>query len=890
MNRSLFRLVFFHLPLASVCLFVTSLMLTNQSAAAAAKQAWQPSFPEALVITEFYYNPPGLDEEREWVEIANLSDRSILLPGFGLGDEEQRGGGESMLRFPEGSEIAAGEAVVIAQTSAGFRTLFGANPDFEIKATNADVPDMIADFQWASGQFALANDGDEIILVDDRDNIIDALSYGDRSTFFSPTIPPVVSGQSVERVPAGCDTGSAVDWRPQSIPTPGELTLDGQCAMAPEEDIESRSQLRAIGEIQGAGDVSPLLNQIVTFRGLVSGTLEDQNAAGVIYYTLFVQDIPGLDDGNPATSDAVAVFLGRQPPQYRLGDQVVVTGQVTEYFGLTEIDDNGLLIELESPAQALPEAVPIDMPQDVASAPAYLEALEGMLVSTTGLLPVLGPTHSGCGFAVGATADALRPIRHTGLEAYLPPLSVLNQSDVDCSKLPALKTGDLVAGIVGPLTYHFERYKVVQQNNDSLQVERTEPIRLKEPPQASENFIRVATFNLDNYLVPLLDQEDPSSERPSVEETGIRQRKLAYTISHALGCPELLGVQEVESEALLLELADITADSCEFAYQVTHRDSADGRGIDVAFLSDPRRVSVDSAQLHQACAPLATGVHDSSIRCPPGEEPLFSRPPLEAVLQVDGEPMTIFVNHFKSKRGGEQETTPRRLAQAGHVHDLVQNRLAVDPQEAIIVLGDFNDFNLSPVWQQLQEGGVLYDAMQEVPAQERYSYIFDGLSQLVDGILVSPALVHRIEDTTIAHINADYPNSVALDDSPFGLPFHASDHDPVLLVLRSNSYSAAAATAMAVTLRETPTLTRQPTAVIVKTSTAAPVTIDEMPTAALRPTAVLATAIEASPTSQSVEPQMPEDETGSRQYVVIAGLVVLLLAVAVLWFARRVAG
>ena len=888
MNRFPFRLAFFHLSLASVCLFVTSLMLTAQSAVAFAKQAWQPSFPEGLVITEFYYNPPGLDEEREWVEIANLSDQSIHLPGFGLGDEEQRGGGESMLRFPEGSEIASGEALVIAQTAAGFRTLFGANPDFEIKATDADVPDMIADFQWASGKFALANDGDEIVLVDDRDNIIDALSYGDKSTFFSPTIPPVVSGQSVERVPAGCDTDSAVDWRPQSIPTPGELTLDGQCAAAPEEDIESGSQLRAIGEIQGAGEVSPLLNQIVTFHGLVSGTIEDQNAAGVIYYTMFVQDIPGLDDGNPATSDAVAVFLGRQPPLYRLGDQVVVTGQVTEYFGLTEIDDNGLLIELESPTQALPDALPIDMPQDAVSAPAYLEALEGMLVSTTGLLPVLGPTHSGCGFAVGATADAARPIRHTGLEAYLPPLLVLNQSDVDCSELPALKTGDLVAGVAGPLTYHFEQYKVVQQNNDSLQIEPVEPIGLGEPPQASENFIRVATFNLDNYLVPLQDQEDPSSERPSIEETEIKQRKLAYTISHTLGCPELLGVQEVESEALLLELADITADSCEFTYQVTHRDSADGRGIDVALLSDPRRVSVESAQLHQACAPLATGVHDGSIRCPPGEEPLFSRPPLEAALRVDGEPMTLFVNHFKSKRGGELETTPRRLAQAGHVHDLVLNRLADDPQAAIIVLGDFNDFNLSPVWQQLQEGGVLYDALQKVPAQERYSYIFDGLSQLVDGILVSPALVHRIEDTTIAHINADYPISVSLDDSPFGLPFHASDHDPVLLVLRSNSYSAVTATATAVTLRETPTVTRQPTAVIVKTSTAAPVTLEEMSTATLRPTAVLAAVIEASPTPQPDGRNVLEDEGGSSQNRVLAALAILLLIMAVLWFGRRI--
>jgi hypothetical protein len=294
---------------------------------------------------------------------------------------------------------------------------------------------------------------------------------------------------------------------------------------------------------------------------------------------------------------------------------------------------------------------------------------------------------------------------------------------------------------------------------------------------------------------------------------------------------------------------------------VTHRDSADGRGIDVALLSDPRRVSVETVELRQTCSPLATGIHDSTIRCPPGEEPLFSRPPLEAVLRVDGEQLSIFVNHFKSKRGGEVETAPRRLAQARFVNDLVRNRLANNPQVPIIVLGDFNDYNLSPVWLQLQEGGVLYDAMQNVPEIERYSYIFDGVSQLVDGILVSPALVHRINKTTIAHINADYPISLSLDDSPSGLPFHASDHDPVQLTITipSHSTSVEAATATRIT-----------------------------PVATILSTAVLAAVIEASPTPQPDGRNILEGVSRSSQNRFLAGLAILLLIMAVLWFGRRI--
>ena len=67
-----------------------------------------------------------------------------------------------------------------------------------------------------------------------------------------------------------------------------------------------------IGSIQGAGPESPYLNRFVNFRGVVVGRYEDQNTRGDIYYTLFVQDLPGAADGDPATADAVAVFLGRE--------------------------------------------------------------------------------------------------------------------------------------------------------------------------------------------------------------------------------------------------------------------------------------------------------------------------------------------------------------------------------------------------------------------------------------------------------------------------------------------------------------------------------------------------------------------------------------------------
>ncbi len=852
---------------ALACLTI-SLLLLPVGRTTAAAPPWQLSSPEGLLITEFYYNPPGLDEEREWVELANLSDHSLSIAAFGLGDEERPGGGEAMLRFPEGSTIGAGEAIVVAQTASGFRALFGASPDYEITSTDTAVPDMVAGDQWANGQFALANDGDELILVDDRSNIIDALSYGDRRTFFAPSLPAVVPGQSTERVPAHCDTDSAADWRPQVIPTPGQLSLDGTCLAAPGQDAGSAPSLRRIGDIQGPGDRSPLLHQVVSFQGIVTAAVEDQNAAGVVFHTLFVQDKPGLEDGDASTSDGIAVFLGRRRPHYAVGDEITITGQVTEYYGLTEIDDKDLSIQLNASMQVVPAAQNIDLPQEPAAASAYLEAREGMLVRTDEPLPVVGPTHAGCGFALASAADQSRPVRHAAGETFAAPILVIYRSDVDCSSLPALRTGDLVSGVEGPLTYHFEQYKVVQQHSDSLRVQNAQPPPPARSSKASADSFRVATLNLDNYLVPAPDDEAATTERPAGAEIEIKKRKLAYAISALLGCPELLGVQEVESEALLLDLAAHAAEHCGFPYQVTHQDSADARGIDVALLSDPNRVTVSAAELHQVCSPLTTGIVDSSVHCPASLEPLFSRPPLEVAVQVDGEPLILFVNHFKSKRGGEAETAARRLAQAHHVHGLVQTQLAGQPQAAIILLGDFNDYNHSPVWQKLQEGGVLYDAMQIVPAQERYSYIFDGVAHLVDGILVSPALVHRIDRAEVLHINADYPVSLALDESPTGLPFHASDHDPVLLTIHSVSH-------------------RSPVESTLVPPGKAPAPTASRPPAVLQPTAVEAATVRAAPPPQDSEQKqrVPVDLTPQQW---IAGATAgMLLAAVVLLFRRK---
>lgn len=740
-----------------VCLSVLSL----QSAAPALAQD-----DSALLITEIYYDTPGRDEDEEWFELVNLGPAPLSLAGYKIGDEEQMGHGEGMARFPDDATIAPGQVLVIARSAAGFRALFGRTPDFELRDTDPAVPDLPRSALWATGEIALANDGDELLLAGPDNVIRDAVNYGDSTTFFTPAVPLARTGHSLARIPATCDSDSAAEWLALPVPSPGTVVTEGECAAPP--DPLAGLDLLPIGAIQGSGAASPYLDQVVSFAGIVTGAYEDRNTQGITYYTLFVQDLPGAADSDPATSDAVAVFLGRRRPRADLGERVIVSGRVTEFYGFTEIDDAGLTL---TPLPWTGEQPPLPAPVSLSLplSPARWEALEGMRVA----LPagrVVGPTHTGCGFSVlPATIVGDRLLRERAEDALPALLPVLHTSDISCEGFPQVKVGDRVTGLAGPLIYHFDEFKLVQQDPAAIAVDAAPlpPFPRAAAPAAGQ--IAVATFNLHDYL-----ETGPVSP-------AVKQEKLAHTISAALGCPALLGIQEVQSRPLLQALVATLAEPCGFTYAIAHHDSADARGIDVALLADPRRVSVTAATLRQACTTLATGIDDPTAACPPAEEPLFSRPPLQVELLVEGEPYTVLVNHFKSKRGGEVETAPRRLAQARHINSLVAPLLATGANARVLVMGDFNDYALSPALLALTtETGYLENVLLSLPPEERYTYNFGGASQLLDGLLLSPAALARVAHVEIVHANADYPARWALDPD---IPFHSSDHDIPYLLL-----------------------------------------------------------------------------------------------------------
>jgi predicted extracellular nuclease len=219
-----------------------------------------------------------------------------------------------------------------------------------------------------------------------------------------------------------------------------------------------------------------------------------------------------------------------------------------------------------------------------------------------------------------------------------------------------------------------------------------------------------------------------------------------------------------------------------------------GGNIRNAFLFDPMRVAFIDRESktgdHAATAVAGPAVTASPGVLSPGR-PEFAgddgrgwegaRKPLVGEFEFRGTRLIIVNLHLRSKRGDDppfgtvqplrRPSEAQRSAQAETIQRFVSRVLDLDPNAAIIVLGDLNDFEFrAPV--RALEGTTLVNLTERVPMPERYSYIYQGISQTLDHILVSPALAEdaRVE---IVHVNADFPVSE-----------RGSDHDPVIVRLR----------------------------------------------------------------------------------------------------------
>lgn len=548
------------------------------------------------------------------------------------------------------------------------------------------------------------------------------------------------------------------------------------------ETGNSSKSFTPIHDIQGNGAASPLEDSAVDTGGIVTG-LTDKG---------FFLQAPDTDiDSDPLSSEGIYVYTS-SVPTVAVGDEITLTAVVSEYYGLTEL---GTVSHLNVVSSSNPLPAPIllndSFPSPDQPYPGTdVECCEGMRIEIDNGIVCEGNDYFG---DVIVAATSTRPTREPGIlypgetglpvwdgnpERFQMDPNGLGLADTD------IPGGTGIVSAVGPLTYSFNRYKLLP---DTLQLaDNTFPkaVRDRNPGE-----FLIATQNMLNFLA-------------SNGDYNVRLSKASLLVRTMLKAPDILCVQEVGSLAVLQDLADkIHADDPSVHYTVFFGESGTGsihNGVMVR----------NSVQVNAVTEEQVNDTFDINS----STYTLHDRPPLlvETTATVNGEmqPVSVLILHNRSlndiddpdpDRAGFVRT--KRHEQAFRISQFVAEYQATHPQIPFFVAGDFNAFDFTDgyvdVTGQIRGRpdplGAMLPATDEVdpdfsdlalatPAAARYSYVHGGNTQIIDHILAAHSTCYFVRDVQFAHVNADAPASYVEDENP-DTPIGFSDHDGLVVFL-----------------------------------------------------------------------------------------------------------
>jgi len=456
------------------------------------------------------------------------------------------------------------------------------------------------------------------------------------------------------------------------------------------------------------------------------------------------------------------------------------------------------------------ENTPIDPAR---SALDYYESIEGMLVEIDNAR-VVGPSAV---FGSGSSADAEQYITtKPGQDAtYRGGTELLGENQTPSGRLelvtsgaanPDVNVGDVLKGAwTGTIDYsEFGGYTIADSTQGTVQHNNLAPVVATAPAKGQ---LSVATYNVEN-LAPT----DPDSKFAA----------LGKGVVTNLASPDIVAVEEiqdndgasddgvVDATQTLTKLTQAITAAGGPSYQwqginpVNDQDGGQpGGNIRTVFLYNPKAVSFVSAggsNVNRSTtgtevkAPLGGilggGVGGllggPSLTLSPGRidptNPVWnsSRKPLVGEFKFNGKKVFVIANHFDAKLGDQnadgrfqypaQSSATQRAGQALVEHNFVQELLNADNNADVVVVGDLNDYQFSPALNVLKTGKaagtakpILTDLITTLPTDQQYTYDYDGISEVLDHILVTKHLSKV--NYQVVHVNSEYADQV-------------SDHDP----------------------------------------------------------------------------------------------------------------
>lgn len=739
--------------------------------------------------------------KNDYIELANLTDSPVSVAGWSV--QYTSAAGTIFQATALSGSIPAHGKYLVQEAAGAAGTVSLPTPDATGTIPMSGTSGVVA---LRTSAVPLSGCGTTCSTAPD---VKDLVGYGATANVETLAAPGLSNTTADARTGAMIDTdNNAADFSsgvPKATNSAGTTVSAGDDPGDPGDPTPGTVRIH---DIQGSGRISPIVGQNLTnVPGIVTAVRVTGNSRGY-----WMQD-PTVD-ADPLTSEGVFVYMGTTTPPVAIGDSVVTSGRVTEFRpasgsqSLTEIGGTVKTIKVSS-GNALPAPVPVAFPDAYTKTGAlesqplepasyvldWLEVHEGMRITIDQATRLVSPVNTQFGELYVTLKPGQNPTPRGGTvyKSY---------DDQNSGRLliaafngaPAANVGStLAAGTTGTLDYQsFGGYALLATQLGTITEGGLKRQKVLPPKKAGD--LSVATYNVEN-----LAATNPDS----------KFAKLAQAVVTSLGAPDILALEEIQDNNGATDngvvAADQTVGKFIAAIQAAGGPTYDWRSINPnndtdggepggnirqVFLFNPARttfvdrpggdantaVSVVRARptSNQVSLSVSPGRIDPSSDAWPS-----SRKPLVGEFLFDGnKQLFVVANHFNSK-GGDQPLSAavqppirnsevQRQKQAAEVHEFIEDLSIKSAGRArAIVLGDLNDYQFSPSVQTLTGNGtVLKTLIDTLPADQRYSYIFDGNSQVLDHIAVSPAI--KGYSYGVVHINAEFSDQ-------------ASDHDPQIV-------------------------------------------------------------------------------------------------------------
>lgn len=305
----------------------------------------------------------------------------------------------------------------------------------------------------------------------------------------------------------------------------------------------------------------------------------------------------------------------------------------------------------------------------------------------------------------------------------------------------------------------------------------------------------IAFYNIENLFDihndPFTNDDDflPTSDKRWTQKKYDRKIYKIGSVISQIGTdenttpPAIVGLAEVENKRVLKDLL-ASKDLQSINYDYVHYNSLDERGIDVALIYNKDVFTVISSETFNIFITDEDGEID------------FTRDVLLVSGMLGGEEIHIIVNHWPSRREGEEASSYKRVLAAQKNIEVVNRLKQENPNSKIIVMGDFNDNPDDDSVEELVAGANLYNPMQNLRSIDKGSLNHDFNWNVFDQIMVSINFLET-KPNTLKFSDANIFDSKFLtqyNGKYKGQPYRTfvgkkykggfSDHFPVFIELR----------------------------------------------------------------------------------------------------------